>query len=227
MGALLPSFSSHEKTLLIASPLFRGLDETKLETALGALDARVVSYAKEQILHQPNTVLTHFGLVLKGAVHACMNDLDGHRMILADVVPGVSFGESLAFLKTTDSPVYIVASEPSKVLWLSPSNLFDAMYHPFLAELQKRFTALLATRTLAMNNRIQVLSKVKLRDKLVTYFSQMAMAAGASTFQLPMNREDLAVYMGTNRCALSRELSAMKKEGLIDFYRSSFRILPH
>jgi len=33
------------------------------------------------------------------------------------------------------------------------------------------------------------------------------------------------VYLGVNRAALSRELAKMKAEGVIDFFRSSFRLL--
>ena len=40
-----------------------------------------------------------------------------------------------------------------------------------------------------------------------------------------MDREHLAAYLGTNRSALSRELSRMKAEGLIDYDRSVFRVL--
>ena len=40
-----------------------------------------------------------------------------------------------------------------------------------------------------------------------------------------MSREDMADYLCVNRSALSRELSRMKKSGLIDCYRDTFRIL--
>ena len=40
-----------------------------------------------------------------------------------------------------------------------------------------------------------------------------------------MNREDLATYIGTNRSALSRELSDMKRDGLIDCEGNNVRII--
>ncbi len=43
-------------------------------------------------------------------------------------------------------------------------------------------------------------------------------------FNLPFDRSDMAVYLGVNRSALSRELSLMKKEGIIDFYKNSFSL---
>jgi CRP-like cAMP-binding protein len=46
-----------------------------------------------------------------------------------------------------------------------------------------------------------------------------------SLITLPLNREDLADYLGVNRSALSRELSNMKSDGLIEYKKSSFSIL--
>ena len=86
-----------------------------------------------------------------------------------------------------------------------------------------RFISMLASRTLEMNNRIQILSKIKLRDRLITYFSQNVSRYGM-TFKLPLSREDMAAYLGTNRSALSRELGKMRDEGIIEFSRNNFTI---
>ena len=40
-----------------------------------------------------------------------------------------------------------------------------------------------------------------------------------------MTREEMADFLCVNRSALSRELSRMKRDGIIDFYRDTFRIL--
>ena len=40
-----------------------------------------------------------------------------------------------------------------------------------------------------------------------------------------LTRIQLADYLNCDRSALSRELSTMQKEGLIDTYRSSFKLL--
>ena len=45
------------------------------------------------------------------------------------------------------------------------------------------------------------------------------------TFSIPFSRIQLADYLNCDRSALSRELSTMQKEGLIDTYRSSFKLL--
>jgi len=52
-----------------------------------------------------------------------------------------------------------------------------------------------------------------------------AARAHSLTFSIPFSRIQLADYLNCDRSALSRELSTMQKEGLIDTYRSSFKLL--
>jgi len=43
-------------------------------------------------------------------------------------------------------------------------------------------------------------------------------------FKVPMNRKDLADYLCVDRSALSRELSRMKDDGIIDYDKDIFKI---
>jgi len=211
--------------ILEKSPLFHGLTEEETGRAVLLMEGSRKSYGKGELVHLPGTPMRKFGLLLKGTVQACIDDLDGNRMIMTEVVPGASFGDSLCFLKICDSAVYIYAPEEAEVLWLTPDALFRGGEDPFHRELERRFTAMLARRTLSMNQRIQILSKLTLRDKLCTFFTERSRDAGSLSFSIPFNREDMAAYMGTNRSALSRELGKMKKEGLIDFSGNRFTLL--
>ncbi|RGC24550.1 helix-turn-helix domain-containing protein [Absiella sp. AM54-8XD] len=46
-----------------------------------------------------------------------------------------------------------------------------------------------------------------------------------SVIQLPLNRNALSEYLNIERSALSRELSNMKKDGLIDYHLNTFKLL--
>ena len=211
--------------ILRLCPLFAGTDDDGVRRLLEAFDAKPGNYRKGEFLHNTETPFPRFGFVLSGMAEACIDDINGNRVIMADVVPGVTFGESLCYLGVEDSPVYVFAAEDTEVLWLSPEVLRSDDSEPFLSGIRKRFTAMLARRTLYMNNRIQVLSKLSLREKLITYFSELASEAGARTFTIPLSREDMATYIGANRSAVSREMAAMKKEGLIDYHMNTVKIL--
>lgn len=203
-------------------PLFEGLSDDEIAEALRFYGALEKSYAKGEALIRPGDRVTRFGLVLSGTVQVMMDDLDGLRMIMATVSPGETFGESLCYRAVAESPVYAAASENAVVLWLSADGFRDDT-GGHCAHC-RRFIQMLTMKTLSMNDRIQVLSKPTLREKLLALFSQYSAREGR-TFRLPFDRSDMAAYLGVNRSALSRELSRMKEEGIIDFYKSSFSIL--
>ncbi len=213
--------------LLENCTLFRGISEAGLFDALQLLRAEYKTYQKGMFLHHAGEPLKKFGFVLSGAVQAMTDDPDGNRMIMANVIPGGTFGESLCYLKIKDSPTYIRASEHTEILWLSLAELYGepAPQDARARDLRRRFTAMLAERALTMNRRIQVLSNITIRDKLITFFTHAANRAGGRSFTISMTREDLAAYIGANRAAMCRELSKMRDEGLIEYRRNHFRII--
>ena len=216
--------SGQDLAVLRTNPLFKDLEQDRFDRQLQVMKAEKARSEKGEMLQAIGEPIRRFGIVLSGAVQVCVDDIEGNRMIMAEVAPGNSFGESLCFLRTKESPVYIFASEDSDLLWLSTEDLFagsDAFYR----EIQHRFTATLAGKALTMNNRIQVLSRLSLRGKLTAYFTELAAAQGSDVIRLPMNREDTAAYIGANRSALSRELARMKDEGLIDYRKNEITII--
>lgn len=204
--------------------LFAGLSDEETEYSLSFFEAKQKLYKKGDFLNSVSSPLLNFGLVLDGTVQVCMDDIDGHHMIMANVNSGETFGESLCYLGQ-DAPVYICAVTDAAVLWMNTDRIKAP---PGLSgldiRLANRFTAMLAERTLAMNDRIQILSKSSIRAKLITFFSQYVQRYGSS-FTVPFDRSNMATYLGTERSSLSRELSRMKEEGLIEYQKNSFRIL--
>ncbi len=203
--------------------LFSGFSDEEFRQALQFYEASEKSSRKGDMLNRLGDPLPAFGLVLEGSVQVYMYDYDGQPIIMAQVNPGGTFGESLCFLRE-EAMVMIEAVTDVRILWLRTENLRRSVQSPLEQELCRRFIAWLARRALAQNRRIQVLSKNTLRAKLITYLSQYAVRHG-SEFDLPLNRSSLALYLGTDRSALSRELSRMKQEGFLDFDRNHFRLL--
>ena len=69
------------------------------------------------------------------------------------------------------------------------------------------------------------MSKRTIREKLLTYLSIQAQVQGSRYFEIPFGRVELAEYLCVDRSALTRELTKMKADGLIDYDKNCFRIL--
>ena len=204
---------------------FRGLSTGQIEYALDFYRAQRRSYQRGECFVHIGDRLSSFGLVLSGIVQVSMTDLNGNRMIMSSVSAGGTFGESLSFLDVSASPIYISAEADCDLLWLSTENLRRFPTNETDHLLMQRFSAMLAARALSMNDRIQILSKKTLRGKLITFFSQQIKRRGSTAFEISMDRGAMADYLGTDRSALSRELSAMRSEGMLTFHKKRFELL--
>lgn len=218
---------SEAYAILKSSVLFRGMNAEERRFALTFLRASESSYKKGDYILRFGEKIPGFGLVLSGTLQVAMDDINGNRMIMATVTPGGTFGASLSFLDAEESPIYITATCDCSILWLhtdalrQPRACTDLRAHDIL----QRFISMLADKTLEMNNRIQILSKRTLREKLITFFSQQVRQAGRDAFTVPFDRGGMADYLGADRSALSRELSAMRREGILTFHKNEFQIL--
>ncbi|MBQ3080682.1 MAG: Crp/Fnr family transcriptional regulator [Clostridia bacterium] len=209
--------------ILRLCPLFEGLTDAQIQDTLSFYQSIGKSYSKGEFLLRAGERVSRFGIVISGVVQIMMDDFDGRQMIMATVEKGQTFAESLCYQGAKESPVYACAVENVSVLWLSAQGLTGQMGGGHCMHC-RRFIRMLTLKTLSMNDRIQVLSKQTLREKLMTLFTQYSTRDGR-VFTLPFDRSSMATYLGVNRSALSRELSLMKKEGKIDFYKNSFTIL--
>lgn len=219
--------SESEFEIIRNCSLFSGLERSSLEKALVLLETERLNSKKGSIIHSTGSKFISFGLVLSGSVQACFDDIDGNRIIMAQITPGKTFGESLCFLGIADSPVSVIAAEDSSLLMFTPEIFLKDSCDSFTALLQRNFTALIASKALEMNNRIQILSKLSLRDKVMMFLNEEANKALSYDFCIHMNRESLAAYIASDRSSLSRTLSKLKAEGIIDYSGNRFRILKH
>ena len=83
---------------------------------------------------------------------------------------------------------------------------------------------LIAEKNLTLVEKLEVVSRTTIREKLLTYLARQAEAAGARTFTIPMGRTALAEYLCTDRSAMTRELARMRDEGLIDYTKRTFTL---
>lgn len=199
-------------------PLFAGLRETEFEKALEFYHATTSAYKKGETVAAVSQPFPFFALVLDGSVAIYHDDEDGARTVMAFVKRGQLFGESLCYLKK-EAEVHAVALEDTVLLKLRAENLRILPKTPLEFDLQRRFSENLATRALALNDRIQLLSKFTIREKVT---AMLASFPKGKWITFPFDREGMAFYLGVDRCALSRELGKMQKEGLIAFRKNAF-----
>ena len=82
-----------------------------------------------------------------------------------------------------------------------------------------------AEKGLVLHERIDCLLRPTIREKILTYLWRVSRDQQKRTFTIPMNRNAMAEYLNVERSALSRELSYMKRDGIIDYHKNMFRLI--
>ena len=96
---------------------------------------------------------------------------------------------------------------------------------PSHARLIDNLFAVLAKRNITLREKLTYITQPTLRDKILTYLSSESIRQPSAYFDIPFDRQQLADFLSSDRSALSKELSKLKKEGLIDFEKNHFHLL--
>ncbi len=211
--------------LLRGTTLLRAMPDEVLATLLARLRPRVQRYAKGAVLLLAGYENRDLGIVLEGRVHAHKTAPDGTAVLVADMGPGGLFGDVLA-AAGAKSPVTLTAQCETLALYLPYARIL----HPPVADgahfrLLQNLVAQMGGKYLALDRRLELLMCKSLRTRISLWLLEQAEAAGSDIFTVPLTRAALADYLGCDRSALSRELSRMQREGLLETFRSSFRLL--
>ncbi len=177
------------------------------------------------MIFSAGSIVHETGIVLSGNVNIENNDLWGNKSILSNVPTGQVFAETYAF---SHEPMMVdaVAAEDCTILFLDFNMLMDNPLENRIWQnkLLRNMLNVSVQKNLALSSRIFCTSSKTIRGRLLTYLSSQSMKAGSATFDIPFNRQQLADYLNTDRSALSNELVKMRDDGLIEFYKNTFRL---
>ena len=212
---------------LQSCPLFEGIGEEDLPVLLNCLGMRVIEARKGQVVFQEGEQAVYIGILLSGTVHLLREDYYGNRSILTHVEPGQLFGESYAFSESQSLPVSVVAEEDSRIVLIDSRQVTArcAKACGFHNRVIFNLLRLVATKNLMLHQKIQVTSKRTTREKLMAYLLHQAKLHGSSQFTIPYDRQALADYLEVDRSGLSAEISKLRREGVLECDRSTFRLL--
>ncbi|MFV0413925.1 MAG: Crp/Fnr family transcriptional regulator [Oscillospiraceae bacterium] len=211
--------------LLLKTPLFAGLTESRLQSLLPLLAPQSRQYQKGEIVLIAGYENRDILVVTEGRAEA-VKETGGAPFTVARLGPGGVIGDVLAG-SHTKSPVTVKALTPCCLLafkyslFLQPPGADPALHRLLLTNL----VALIADKYFALNERVDLLLVHGLRRRLAAYLLAEAERAGSASFAIAYNRAQLAAHLGCERSALCRVLSAMVRQGLVQTGRARFTLL--
>ncbi|MDC7292045.1 MULTISPECIES: Crp/Fnr family transcriptional regulator [unclassified Butyrivibrio] len=208
------------------SRLFQGMTAKELSSCIASLDAREKKYRKDDLILRAGERTSSIGMVLSGSVTIESNDVWGNCSVLSHVSKNQFFAETYALLGEV-LLVDVRANEDCRILFCNIRNLLEdsKKSSPWKEKLLKNILIISSQKNLVLSGRSFHTSPKSCRGRLLSYLNAIALQTSSREFDIPFNRQQLADYLNLERTNMSKELSHMKDEGLIEYRKSHFKLI--
>ena len=213
--------------ILRRCPLFDDIADKDLLPMLRCLDAKVESFDKKYTIFAEGSAARHIGIVLSGSVQISQVDFYGNRTILSEAGTADLFGEAFACAEIQSIPISVTGCGPCEILLLNCRRILHACSNAceFHQQLIFNLMKILAMKNISFHQKIEITSRRTTREKLMTYLTLEAKKKNSSAFTIPFNRQELADFLEVDRSGLSAEISKLRKKGILESQKNSFKLL--
>lgn len=216
-----------EKNLEViqACHLFKNINRDETFAICKQINHRIKDYKKGEIIFEEGDDCKHLGIVLSGKVELSTFFISGDVSSLITMGPSSIFGEAILFSPKDQYPISITALSKAQILYVDKTALISLMEdHPLFLE---NYLELLSNKLLFLNDKFKLLSLTTIRGKIAHVLIKLSKEQNTLTVKLPFSKEKMALHICTRRPSLSRELSKMKSDGIIDYDKSMVKILDY
>ncbi|NLB30464.1 MAG: Crp/Fnr family transcriptional regulator [Alcaligenaceae bacterium] len=202
--------SEHIPTLCVSRvPIFNHLSAEAL--AIIAEKASMRVHERGEFIHRAGDLSNKLFIVHKGQVKVYRLSDTGKEQLLRILNPGDFAGEVL--FAATDQDSYAEVMLPSEVC---------TIYHEELRELLRQYPDISLHILAELSRRLDISEKqtatigtASINTRLASFLLKQAEITNSNSFELPMNRKNLASYLGTTPETVSRRLGEFEDAGWI------------
>lgn len=201
--------------MLKKTAIFCQLSEKQLTEVLKI--GKTKRYAKGATIFSQGQAAEGAYVIIEGKVKVYKLGSDGRQYILHIFGPGEIFAESAMFSGKT-YPAFAQAVENCRLFYMSKIDFIDLIQKN--SSLAINMLASQAARLRQFASKIEDLSLKEVSARLAGYIIEQAEISGRKIdkgleLKLPMNKSQLASYLGTISETLSRTLASFKNKGFI------------
>ena len=155
-------------------------------------------------------------IIESGNVQIIENDYNGNRIIIEDLKENDIFGTMISSI--TNQGYDVITKEDTDITIIDFNRVInnDITKHDYYNQFLKNLLKIISNKIQEKTERIEILTKKSIRNKLLQYFANESKKNGFSkNVYLPFSFTELADYLAVDRSAMSRELKFLKDEGFI------------
>ena len=203
---------------------FENLTLKNQEKLLKLLHSYTSNYKKNKNIIDSFKDDEEIGIITKGYVQVIRNNYNGTITIIEELYENDLIGAPLLYTKNDEYE--IITKEDTSIIIVNYNEIItqeinDKVFNQFI----KNLFFIMNEKIKEKNERIEILTKRTIRNKLLEYFKISSRKNGSKYIYLPFNFSDLANYLAVDRSAMSREISYLKEEGFIEIKGKKITLL--
>lgn len=204
--------------------IYENIEEKKLQKLLSTLQSSTLFYKQNQTIAYSISNRNLIGIMESGEANLLRFDYDGKRTIIDELTPGDIFSDM--FISANSSELSVIATTNCKVTFIEYEELIKKCKTSQTATiLLDNLFKVVSTTLIKRNERIELLTKRSIRNKLLAYFELQEKKNNSKTFNLNYSYTDLADYLAIDRSAMMREIKNLKEDKLIKDINKKITIL--
>jgi len=212
--------------VLLENQLFSNISRDELNEMLQSMGAYIVTFKKNETITMENERLEGVGIILSGIVSVGKDTSSGDRLMMARLGQGDIFGEVALYTGALWTAT-VQADQEASVLFLPAEKLLYPDNK--ISEGTYRFTLnmlyIIAQKARALNEKLELVALKGIRKKISLYLLKQYQKNNKLEFMVPLKRGEMAEFLQVSRPSLSRELTRLKDEGLLDFEGRNFKLI--
>lgn len=203
--------------------LLNSVEKYDIETYLNDGSFKIIKYEKNNIVHFVGDKCSKLEIIVSGRVVIERIDESGNLMTITEFHSGDILGGNLVFSKNPYYPMTVTTKENTLILEIEVDRLFKLFSdnHEFL----RSYLEYVSDNTVILSDRIKHYVNRTIREGIISFLYYERKKQNSDIIELQLTKKALAERLGVQRTSLSRELSKMRDEGLINYDAKRIEII--
>lgn len=201
----------NHKSCVSLVPIFNHLEKKQMDEIMATVQS--VSIKKGEMIYSAGEESTSLYIVNRGMVKVYRLSESGKEILLRVLNPGDFTGEYALFNKSTHE-TYAEAMKDTQLCVIQRSDLqkFLIQYPTISIKILSEF----ANRLDQTEKQTTQFATEKVETRIAFFLAEFADGEENLEFELPMNKKDIASYLGTTPETFSRKLTQLEERKLIE-----------
>ena len=196
--------------------VFADISEFQRNKLFKLLEAHIYDFNQNEEILQTIRGKNIICIILEGSANMIEINYNGDENLIEELEVESVFGTAISNMNDQDCQIRSTSSH-TKIVVFDYNNVinFKNTNHNYYNIFFNNLFDIIYTKLKERNDRIHIVTKKTIRDKLLAYFEYEYQKTRSKFIYLPNNFKQLADFLASNRSAMFRELKSLKEEKFI------------